>query len=184
MNGQVPSGPIADLADGLDVFGADLARWPERRRLAAEEVLKTSVDARRLLAEAQALDAVLSHAPAAQPAATARVRDALMARLAEEAPAAEASASPAATVVALPSRRGVRSAAAPAPRTSPAQRPLWREALVLAAALLIGVFAGTSGVVERSGIAALGATDSADGYDVSVLAFGSDLNDTSEEGNL
>jgi hypothetical protein len=63
---------------------------------------------------------------------------------------------------------------------------MWREAALLAAALLIGVFTGTQGLLEGSGLdltnlTTTAATASADSDDVSTLALDAESEDLNEE---
>jgi len=62
----------------IEAYGADPARWPAGERSRAEALLARSDRARRLLAEAQALDAVLM--ADARPAADERLAAAVIAR--------------------------------------------------------------------------------------------------------
>jgi hypothetical protein len=47
----------------LDIYGGDRTRWPTDARAAAAHLVARDADARRLLAEAEALDRVLESAP-------------------------------------------------------------------------------------------------------------------------
>lgn len=155
------------LEQVLAAFGSDPARWPadDRARLAA--VISESAAARQRVAEAAALDQVLDAGGARAPAASeARVRDRLFAALDEE----QTSAVPSATVVPFhrPAAAAVRTA-----RPAVAPRGAWREAMLLAAALLLGVFAGTQGILNESGVVIPGLTDGVTSSDdVSDLALG------------
>jgi hypothetical protein len=62
----------------IEAYGADPTRWPAGERSRAEALLARSEPARRLLAEAQALDAVLM--ADAKPAADERLAAAVIAR--------------------------------------------------------------------------------------------------------
>jgi hypothetical protein len=67
----------------LEGRGADLARWPAAERAAAEALLAGSAPARRLLAEARALDALLRDGlPSPDADAAGRVRAAVARRVA------------------------------------------------------------------------------------------------------
>jgi hypothetical protein len=67
----------------LEGRGADLVRWPAAERAAAEALLAGSPPARRLLAEARALDALLRDGlPSPDPDAAGRVRAAVARRVA------------------------------------------------------------------------------------------------------
>jgi len=73
-------------------YGADLLRWPEQERAAAQTLLEGSAEARALLADARMLDEALAMASARQSAAhrhnnhedvaLARLRSAVAARIA------------------------------------------------------------------------------------------------------
>jgi hypothetical protein len=62
----------------IEAYGADPTRWPAGERSRAEALLNRSDRARRLLAEAQALDALLM--TDAKPAADERLAAAIVAR--------------------------------------------------------------------------------------------------------
>jgi hypothetical protein len=64
-------GRFAALADA---FGADLRRWPEAERAAAQALTRESDIARARLAEADALDAMLDLSRVAAPSAELRQR--------------------------------------------------------------------------------------------------------------
>jgi len=57
-----------------DAYGADLRRWPEADRAAAQALAQESAPARALLAEADALDAVLDLSRVASPSPELRQR--------------------------------------------------------------------------------------------------------------
>ncbi|MFT3809219.1 MAG: hypothetical protein QM698_04825 [Micropepsaceae bacterium] len=63
------------LAEILDAYGGDPLRWPEAERLAAQGLAARDPRAAAMVAEAEALDALLGAAPADAPGAalTARV---------------------------------------------------------------------------------------------------------------
>jgi len=70
-------------------YGADLQRWPQRSRAAAERLLTVSAQARRVFSEARILDAAILEAstqnqvsPAEQCAALERLKSAVAIRLA------------------------------------------------------------------------------------------------------
>jgi hypothetical protein len=54
---------LAELGQLLDVYGADRLRWPANARAAAAQLVARDAEARRRLAEAEALDRVLDSAP-------------------------------------------------------------------------------------------------------------------------
>src|SRR6185503_20683721 len=54
---------IADFERLLDVYGSDRTRWPVEARASAGQLVARDRAARRLLAEAEALDRALERAP-------------------------------------------------------------------------------------------------------------------------
>lgn len=106
-----------------DSYGADPERWPEAMRLDAEALLRASAEARRVLAQARALDEAIDASstreealrwpPGQDEAALARLRARVAARLADSSHAAP-SGRKAATGRATPAAVSVRSPAAPA----------------------------------------------------------------------
>ena len=54
---------LADFERLLDVYGGDRTRWPAEARAAAAQLVARDAKARRMLAEAEALDRVLERAP-------------------------------------------------------------------------------------------------------------------------
>src|SRR5438874_6759746 len=54
---------IADFERLLDVYGSDRSRWPVEARAGAGHLVARDKAARRLLAEAEALDRTLERAP-------------------------------------------------------------------------------------------------------------------------
>ena len=155
----------------LEGHGADRSRWPARERLRFTSLLAESREARRALAEAEALDALLDTALEPQPAEIS----ALSARIA--AAAARVPARPVARVRSVqrdPGRSG-----------RPAQREIfnWPAAALLAASLVLGVFAGSADFVEMPGSAptvAAALESDAEG-DASQLALGGDTAGLGEE---
>ncbi|HLG81817.1 MAG TPA: hypothetical protein VKY22_12430 [Bradyrhizobium sp.] len=62
---------VAMFEDLIDRLGEDLSRWPDDQRLAAEQLLATSVAARTLHEEACVLRKALSGPPVSAPAGLA-----------------------------------------------------------------------------------------------------------------
>jgi len=132
---------IEALAALLDAFGADTGRWPAGAAVRFAPLLAESADARRLVAEARALDQLLTMTAAAErsvrPDLAARMADRVLARAARP-PGIETRPS---NVVPLPRRRP--ETVAPASRV---KRPTeWRAAALLAASLLCGLYIGGQG---------------------------------------
>jgi hypothetical protein len=140
---------IAEFERLLDVYGSDRTRWPVEARASAGQLVARDRAARRLLAEAEALDRALERAPLptlAQEAAMAErivaaarrtPRIVSVARIEAGRPAAPA----AHNIVQLPASRG---------------RPQWPStktvfggvAGALAASLALGVFLGLSNLSQ------------------------------------
>lgn len=151
---------IAALRQLLEGCGADRTRWPAPDRLRFAALLKHDAQARRILAEAGALDRVLDLAPRVgeqrQRALAERIA-AAAATAAQDGKAADAfgrtSAKPAVEVASERTTGGVADLAA-ARRRAPVRggqfgrsRPVWHAAGLLAASLVLGVLAGGSGAL-------------------------------------
>jgi anti-sigma factor RsiW len=65
---------LARFQDLLDVHGADLARWPQSQRAAAERLLATDRAAMTALAQARALDTLIAREAPAEADATGVLR--------------------------------------------------------------------------------------------------------------
>jgi hypothetical protein len=140
---------LADFERLLDVYGGDRTLWPADARAAAAQLVSRDADARRLLAEAVALDRLLDRAPLPALATEASLADRIV---------AAAQRSPRIVTIA-----GARPAGAPAriggapPHAPPADaeklrrftRADVRAAGVLAAALVVGVVIGFSNLPQR-----------------------------------
>jgi hypothetical protein len=146
----------------LDACGADRSRWPEGERAALEAFVAQNAEAQALVNREAAFDRLLAHAPGqVSVASSQRARASLFAELeAEDRPTTESN------VVAMGK-----------PRTD--QRPrasfgLWRDLAVMAAALLIGFFSVSGGVLDGSVFdpTQLAATAAGDAEDVSAIALG------------
>ena len=133
------SGALAAFEQHLDVYGANQERWPEVTRAKFQDLLATDLRARTLLAEARALDGVLSRAPVVDAARMAALTDRIVATV-----GAEARERSAGSVVVLSPARRARSARMSAPRFGSAG---WRVAASLAASLVIGIYLGTAPTV-------------------------------------
>ncbi|RTL69968.1 MAG: hypothetical protein EKK41_13205 [Hyphomicrobiales bacterium] len=129
---------LEDFEALLDGHGGDRTRWPLDQRAAANRLLAQDADARRLLAEAQALDSLLDRRPAA-----GTDLDALAARIvatAQRSPRLAASA-PGAALAAKPS--------VPLRRRGPFEMDsVGIGALLTAASLVLGILIGLSGLPQ------------------------------------
>lgn len=143
MNNDKWSGEIELLKRLLDGHGADRTRWPAPERLRFASLIAESAEARRLVAEAAALDRLLDKAPMPSPARMAAAADRIMA-------AARAERDVARVTVARPAIiAGGRAAARDLGRRF-MEHTSWQAAALLAASLLVGVFVGTGGVAENT----------------------------------
>ena len=70
---------IADFERLLDVYGSDRTRWPVEARASAGQLVARDKAARRLLAEAEALDRTLERAPLPSLAEEAALADRILA---------------------------------------------------------------------------------------------------------
>ncbi len=167
------SGGLAAFQRLVDAFGSDQSRWPAGRLAAAQTLLNSGseqgVAARRYLAEARAFDRLLYEAvPLADAGRVANLSD----RIAQ---AAHRTATPA-NVIRLGNQANRRSLLAAA--ASPNLRGNgWAASALLAASLLLGVFAGPA-VTSLSAL-----HDVADA--VGINMFGDQLAlSAGEDGNL
>jgi hypothetical protein len=129
---------LAQLEAVLDTHGARPARWPEAVRAELLAFVSRDAQAARLFAEAQALERLLDHAPAALP----QGREARIVASAAALPQVSGRGE------AMPARRvSLRTGAALAapPSTRPALRRMWPELTLLAASLFLGLLIGLSG---------------------------------------
>jgi hypothetical protein len=160
---------LTELENVLDTFGGNPGRWPAGKRERMMGFAASDADARRLLREAEALDAVLTRAAGPPVGNTSRLADRIAAAAAAQSGAADAGKGlvrsgaeiaagdgKAGVVIAWPSsgprsgQSGARSTSAarvadPAGTTAPRRDRLsgnWRTAAMMAASLLIGVFVG------------------------------------------
>lgn len=145
---------LAALGAVLDVHGGDEARWPKAAVERFAPLISRSAEARRMIAEAKALDRLLAEADDADVRPTPRqaaLADRIMA-----ATGASAAPVPAGNVVGIGSaRETARSRVAP--------RQSWQAAALLAASLVAGLYVGSglgtspllADVAERLGIGQL-----------------------------
>ncbi len=111
---------ILTLSRLLDVYGAGRTRWPAAERLRFAPLLATDAEADRLVREAAAFDRLLDLAPRLAPERERAVAQRIIA-------------------AAIANRRAPAQAL---PRVVQGRTPVWRAAALLAASLLVGVFAG------------------------------------------
>jgi hypothetical protein len=125
----------------LEVYGADRTRWPARERLRFAGVVAEDRTARRLLAEANALDSLLDLAPKASAAREHALKERIVA-------AALRQSEPRFAVVARSIESegaGWRAWARRAQASSG-----WAAGGLLAASLLVGVLLGSAGTFDTA----------------------------------
>ena len=167
------SNEMQRLRDVLDAYGADCDRWPAEDRAALEPIVAGNAEAARLLAEEAAFDSLLAHAPdTVSGMSVQRVRSSLMAQI-DAAAAAVPAASNVVPLVRQP-RRG---------RQEQARSQLWRDLSVMAAALLLGFFTVSTGVLDGSSLdpANLTASAASEADDVSAVALGGSADELMQE---
>ena len=138
---------ITDFAHLLDVYGSDRTRWPVEARASAGQLVARDRAARRLLAEAEALDKTLERAPLPSLAAEAALADRIIAT-ARRSPRMV----PARNAAAAGGPRRVANNVIPLPGLT--ARPRWlptglaSAAGMLAASLALGIFLGISNLSQ------------------------------------
>ena len=142
---------IAEFERLLDVYGSDRTRWPVEARASAGQLVARDRAARRLLAEAEALDRALERAPL--PTLAAGGGDGRAHRRRGAAHAAHGAGGQDRQAVRAGRARGRQRRPAGRPR---ARRPQWLDARTafggvasaLAASLALGVFLGLSNLSQ------------------------------------
>jgi hypothetical protein len=127
------------LVRRLEISGADRTRWPAQERLRFAPLIAHDEVARQLVAEAAALDLVLDQAPVLERARHAPLIDRIVA-------AAEAEGMKVASNV-VPFGGAGRKSQPGADKAPLVRRGTWQAAALLAASLVVGVFAGSSGMI-------------------------------------
>jgi len=148
MNTTSNTMTIAEFERLLDVYGSDRTRWPVEARASAGHLVARDRAARRLLAEAEALDRALERAPLPTLAQEAAIAERIVAA-ARRSPRIVSPARteagrpdiPADNVVQLPAARG-------RPRWLTTRTAFGGAASALAASLALGVFLGLSNLSQ------------------------------------
>jgi hypothetical protein len=132
----------------LDVCGADRTRWPARERLRFASFIGEDEGAKRLLAEADALDSLLDLAPRASEARERALQERIVAAALRSSetrlavvpgrPLAPEASSLRAKLPVLRGLSGVRV------------KREWPAAVLLAASLVMGVILGSAGTLDRA----------------------------------
>lgn len=125
MTKQIKTG-MALLEETLEIYGADRTRWPLELRRALSGLLSESADARRLVAEGEALDRLIDLAPVLDQSRILALSDRI------------AAASRTTPRMAAQTNLSVRKKDA-----WPARRAV--SGMAMAASLMLGVIAGQSG---------------------------------------
>ncbi len=162
----------------LDTYGADQTRWPDGDRVRFEALIEEDARARQLMAEAAALDCVLDLAHPAVSENHDALADRIVAAAARTPRVGEGDA-PENVHILNPALRRVRTSERSAGR--PAKRD-WAAMALLAASLLMGVFAGLSGRADGVLSLVVGEAQAASLDDEAALALGEDINDIAGDG--
>jgi hypothetical protein len=129
----------------LDIYGGDRTRWPIDARAAAAHLVARDADARRLLAEAEALDRVLERAPLPALATEAALADRIVAA-AQRSPRIV-------TIHGAGPQRTEKAPGLPAVRTVAARPPRINRKVgaagLLAASLVLGVVIGRTNLPHQ-----------------------------------
>ncbi len=80
---------VSEFEDLIDRLGEDMSRWPDSQRVAGEELLASSREARTLLVEARTLRQALAGPPVRAPAGLADRIVTAASKLTTEAPRAD-----------------------------------------------------------------------------------------------
>jgi hypothetical protein len=161
----------------LEAYGADRTRWPARERLRFAGLIGEDDAARRLLAEAAALDSLLDRAPRASEAREHALQERIMAAALR---AAEPRLEVVAGSVAAPAGRPRLYSIAASMRKAPMGRE-WPAAALLAASLVLGVFLGSAGTLSPAMQEVAEATGLGVTVDGSQVALGEDILAYSDE---
>jgi hypothetical protein len=161
------------LACLLEVYGADRTRWPARERLRFASFICEDEAARRLVAEAGALDALLDRASRASEAHEHALKERIM---------AAAMRSGERKLAVVTGRGGVSAAWARRPAfTKVTTRAEWPAAALLAASLVVGVVLGSAGTFDTTVQQMAEATGFATASEFPQLALGEEIITVSDE---
>ena len=139
---------IAEFERLLDVYGSDRSRWPVEARAGAGLLVARDKAARRLLAEAEALDRALERAPLPSLVEEAALAERIIAA-ARRSPRMVPPTAAASAVIVEPVAGNVVRLPAARPRSRwIASRALGGAAGMLAASLALGVFLGLSNLSQ------------------------------------
>jgi hypothetical protein len=167
-NDKNAPGGIEALKRLLEIYGADRSRWPARDRLKFAELVAESAGARQAMADAEAFDRLLDMAPEPKATDMTALSNRILAAAAADARGDRPGKVETLSRSARPRNESLKS--------QPRRRVDWPAAALMAASLMLGIFAGTNGyfgdVTGSETDVAMNA--SYDQSDASALAFGND----------
>lgn len=150
-------------------YGGNARRWPDTDRDGLAVFLAGSPEARRRMAEATALDALLDSGAAVETKADTRLLERIVAAAAAE----RGSAIEARVVVPFRPRPMVQA------RRATGWNVRWREASLLAATLLVGLYIGAAGIADR-----VFTGDGDNEFESALVVLPNDVTDAVEEETL
>ena len=177
-NTQDRDGLLQALEQTLDTFGADQTRWPDADRVRFAALIEQEPRAQRLIAEAVAFDRVLDLGHAADREQHEALADRIVAAAGGEPQAVDGDIPD--NVRAL--SRGPRRERNRGWRAGKPPVRDWAAMALLAASLLMGVFAGLSGRADGVLSLIVGEAHAASPDDAPTLALGEDINDIAGDG--
>ena len=164
----------------LDVHGSDRDRWPAADRLELARLLVNDSEAQTLLSEAKAFDRLLDMAPRTSQARTQALAQRIIAAAKSEGQRTD-------DAMQLPKSETLPRAAVPSHRRRPvawtpgrSHAPM-RSVALLAASLLMGLFAGALVLPADVLTGARAVAETSDEYMLQQLVMGEDSNETNEE---
>jgi hypothetical protein len=134
----------------LDVCGADRTRWPARERLRFASFIGEDEGAKRLLAEADALDSLLDRAPRASEARERALQERIVAAALRSSETKLAVVGGRALVPGASSLRGKLPGVRGFGFGRGGVKTEWPAAALLAASLVMGVILGSAGTLDRA----------------------------------
>ena len=141
----------ADFERLLEVYGGDRTRWPTEARAAAAQLVARQPQARRLLAEAEALDRALERAPLPSLASEAALAGRIVAAAQRTPRMVKITGAASAAILHPADSDGMaaRPAAGAQWRSRLSSVDARRAAGLLAASLALGIFMGLSSLPQR-----------------------------------
>ncbi len=197
MSNKSTKRDIEALTQLIERFGADRTRWPAPERLRFAGLLASDGEARRLLREAEAFDRLLDMAPRVSAPRQAALADRIVAKALAEprvargggpalsgAPAGAAHRPPeielgAGNVTSMGEARAARR-----PMRPMLERSSWPAAALLAASLVLGLFAGNTGLFPDVGLSLAGMAAGDSDIDGRTLALGPEVGSAADEDTL